>query len=232
MKFQIAVCDDSAADITYVTGLFVPLAEATGHVVQAESFSSAEAFLFHYEKDKTYDILLLDVEMGELNGVELAKQIRQENQGVQPVFITGYSDYIAEGYEVAALHYLMKPVDEQKFFTVMNRAAEKVKKNERSLLLDASGEMVRIPLYEIRYLEVCQNYVTVHGAEDYVVRKTLGELEQHLDENFFRTGRSFIVNLAYVRRVTRTEVVLSGDIRVPLSRGQYETINRAIISRC
>ena len=63
--------------------------------------------------------------MGAMDGVELAKRLRKTNDTVQIVFITGYSDYIAEGYEVAALHYLMKPVKEDKLFSVLDRAVEK-----------------------------------------------------------------------------------------------------------
>ena len=86
-------------------------------------------------------------------------------------------------------------------------------------------------MYEIRCLEVRQNYVTVHAKEDYTVKKPLGEFQRELDERFFRTGRSCIVNLACVRRVTRTEVFLDGGLTMPLSRGLYDAINRAIISR-
>ena len=74
--------------------------------VQAERFESAQAFLFHYEEHKDYDVLLLDIEMPGMDGVSMARAIRRENEAVQIVFITGYSDYIAEGYDVAAgVHY-------------------------------------------------------------------------------------------------------------------------------
>ena len=166
-----------------------------------------------------------------MDGVTMAKAVRREDETVQIIFLTGYSDYILEGFEVAALHYLMKPVDREKLFTVLDRAVEKLRKNERALTLELPGELVRVPLYEIRCLEVRQNYVTVHAKEDYTVKKPLGEFQRELDERFFRTGRSCIVNLACVRRVTRTEVFLDGGLTMPLSRGLYDAINRAIISR-
>ena len=76
-----------------------------------------------------------------------------------------------------------------------------------------------------------QNYVTVHAKQDFTVRKTLGEVEKELDERFFRVGRSFIVNLTFVQKTSKTEVFLHGGTRVPLPRGAYEALNRAIISR-
>lgn len=231
MTYKIAICDDNQTDIQYMQTLVNRWAEDAGVQVHLASFLSAEAFLFHYAEQKDYDILLLDIEMTGMDGVTMAKCVRQENETVQIIFITGYSDYIAEGYEVSALHYLMKPVKPDKLFAVLNRAVEKLTKNERVLYLEFSGEMVRIPLREIRYLDVAQNYVTVHAKQDYTIKKTLQEFEGELDERFFRVGRSCILNLTYIQRVTKQDAHLSDGTAIGLPRGSYEALNRAIISR-
>lgn len=231
MRYHIAVCDDSGADAAYVRALTEDWAARTGHTVQLEIFPSAESFLFHYAEDKSYDILLLDIEMTGMDGVALARQVRRDNESVQIIFITGYSDYIAEGYDVAALHYLVKPVSREKLHEILDRAARKLGKNERALLLGLAGEAVRVPLYQIRYLEVRQNYVTIHAKEDYTVKRSLGEFARELDDRFYRMGRSYIVNLTCICRVTRTDVYLSDGSVIPLPRGQYEPLNRAIIAR-
>ena len=228
---RIAVCDDNQKDIEFVQSITGNWLKARGCEGRIEAFTSAESFLFHYTEEKDYDILLLDVEMGQMDGVTMAKKIRAENETVQIVFITGYSDYIAEGYEVEALHYLMKPVREKKLFAVLDRAAEKIRQNEKSLLLDLSGEMVRLPMHEIRYLDVQKNYVTVHARTDYTVKRSLGEFESELDGRFYRTGRGLILNLRTIRRVTRQEVHLSDGTVLPLPRGAYEGLNRAIIEQ-
>ena len=142
----------------------------------------------------------------------------------------GYSDYISEGYEVAALHYLMKPVKEEKLCSVLDRAAEKLSKNEKVLIFEIGGEMVRVPIYQIRYADVFGNYVTIHALSDVTVKMTLGELEKQLDERFYRVGRSTIINLTQISRVTKTEIKLSDGTAIPLPRGAYDGINRAIIN--
>ena len=190
MKYKIAICDDSEADRQYIGNMVERWASSAGHVVQIDSFPSAENFLFHYAEECDYDILLLDVEMGEMDGVTMAKKLRQSNDTVQIIFITGYSDYISEGYEVAALHYLMKPVKEEKLCLVLDRAVEKLSKNEKVLNFETGGEMVRVPIYQIRYADVSGNYVTVHALSDITVKMTLSELEKQLDERFYRAGRS------------------------------------------
>lgn len=230
MKYKIAICDDSNADRQYILNMVDCWALTAGHVVHIDTFISAENFLFHYAEESDYDILLLDIEMGAMDGVTMAKQLRQNNDTVQIIFITGYSDYIAEGYEVAALHYLMKPVKKEKLFSVLDRAADKVQKNETVLNLESGGEMVRIPIHQLRYADVMGNYVTLHAKEEYIVKMTLGELEKQLDERFYRAGRSVIVNLTAITRVTKTEIKLSDGTAIPLPRGAYEGVNRAIIN--
>lgn len=229
MAYRAAVVDDNAADAEFVGRLLEEWAKGRGADIRAELFSSAESFLFRYAEDKTFDILLLDIEMGGMDGVTMARQVRRENDTIQIVFLTGYSEYIAEGYEVEALHYLVKPVSGPKLFSVLDRAAEKLAQNERCLNLALPGEMVRIPLHEIRYLDVRLNYVTVHGKREYTVKRSLGEFEALLDERFSRVGRGMIVNLTYISRVTRTEVCLKDGTALPLPRGAYEALNRAII---
>lgn len=229
MSYRIAIVDDSQQDREYLQELLSDWSKNRSLGIYVEDFSCAEKFLFHYSEDKNWDILLLDIEMGAMDGVTMAKKVRAHNETVQIVFITGYSDYIAEGYEVSALHYLMKPVHKDKLFAVLDRALDKRKQQERCLNLEAYGEMVRIPFYEIRYLDVHQNYVTVHAKNDYTVKRTLGEFEKELDDRFCRVGRSMIVNLKYISRVTKTDVYLAEGTVLPLPRGSYEPLNQAII---
>lgn len=229
MHYKIAICDDSNADREYARNMLHAWAENRGHELHIDTFSSGESFLFHYAEEANYDILLLDIEMGPMDGVTLAKAIRKTNETVQIIFITGYSDYISEGYEVAALHFLVKPVKAEKLHSVLDRAAEKLSKNEKVLIFDLSDEMVRVPIYQIRYADVQGNYVTIHAQSDVTVKMPLGELEKQLDERFYRAGRSFLVNLTQISRVTKTEIKLTDGTAIPLPRGAYNGINRAII---
>ena len=231
MRCKIAICDDFEQDAKYIASAVKKWAEKERILLDVEVFPSADSFLFHYADHKDFDIMLLDIEMPSMSGIELAKKIRLENDAVQIIFITGFIDYIAEGYDVAALHYLMKPLSEDKLSEVLNRAVLKIRKNEKSLFLSISGEMLRIPIYQIKYLEVQQNYVTVHAKKDYTVKKTLGEFESELDERFYRIGRSFIVNLSCIDKITKNSVHLSDGSVIPLPRGQYESLNKAFIAR-
>lgn len=228
MDYRIAICDDRQEDREYVRQLTARWAQQRGNQVEMTEFCSAEQFLFSCPQPD-FDLLLLDIEMGEMDGVSLAKQVRRTNELMQIVFITGYSDYITEGYEVAALHYLMKPVKEEKLFAVLDRAVERLHKNTKVLTLETAEEMVWVPLYQVSALEVQRNYVTVHARQDYTVKKSLSELMEQLDERFFRVGRSAVVNLNDISRVTRSDIYLTDGRIIPLPRGAYDKLNRAII---
>lgn len=227
--YRFAVCDDNPADADYVARLIGEWNKAAGLPLEIGQYPSAEAFLFAYEEDNSFDVLFLDIEMGKMSGVELAKRLRQAGAGLQIVFITGYMEYIAEGYDVEALHYLIKPVTGGKLGAVLDRAVERLKMRENMLTLTLADGVARLSLYEIRYLEVQKNYVTLHAGEEYSVKRTLNELAEELDESFYRIHRSYIVNLRFVKRISRTEVILKDGTVLPLSRKLYDGLNQAVI---
>lgn len=229
MNVKICICDDSSEERAFINVLVREWSRQTGTDVSVSEFPTAEAFLFEYE-DLVPDVLLLDIEMPGMNGVELAKRLREGNKLIQIVFITGFSDYIAEGYEVAALHYLLKPVSPQKLFSTLDRALEKQETDGRKIVLETTTETVQLLLCEVRYIEVIKNYITVYAEGSYTVKRTLKEIERELDERFLRVGRSYIVNLHFISRVTRSEIFLRGGASVPLPRGAYEKVNRAVIN--
>lgn len=165
-----------------------------------------------------------------LNGVELARKIRQENGTVQIVFITGFPDFMAEGYEVSALHYLMKPVSREKLFQVLDRAAANLTRTEKRLKVVFDRQTDFVPLDQILYVEAQRQYVVVHTAGGSCrMKASLADTAKELDERFYRCQRSFLVNLSYVVRIKGNCVVLKNGEEIPISRGAGEEIGKAII---
>ncbi len=227
---RIAVIDDQPADRDYIAALVSRWAKDRDQIAVSVPFPSAEAFLFAYSEDKNFDILLLDIEMGAINGVELAKTVRAENDAVQMVFITGFPDFIAEGYEVSALHYLMKPVDRDKLFSVLDRAAANLEKAERRLRVTFERRTDYVPFSKILYMEAQKQYVrSVTEGEEYRMKASLAETASQLDEYFFPCQRSFAVNLRHVARILPDRVVLKNGAEVPISRRMAEKIGHEII---
>ncbi len=230
MTYQIAICDDDNAAATYIKALVTDWAFSRGIYVSIRTFPSAEAFLFYYAEEKEYDILLLDIEMGKLNGVNLAKTIRHDNETVQIVFVTGYPDFISEGYEVSALHYLLKPVSGEKLGEVLDKAVKKLAHKKKALLIPVEGEMVRIFMEDIQYVEAFDHRIEIVTTDNtFFLKQPLHEMESKLTEDFIRIHRSCIVNLHCIKRITRTDAILDSGKTLPVSRRMYADVNRAMI---
>ncbi len=228
---HIAICDDERAEIAYLKSLVQKWAAAENIELSTSEHESAESFLFSYSEDKSVDIILLDIQMKGMDGVTLAKQIRADNQRTQIIFITGYADFMSEGYEVSALHYLMKPVKEDKLRETLSRALSRLQQAPRTLLLPKSGGSIRIAATDIIYAEAFSHTVTLHtigGRHDFNMR--LADMEKLLGEGFFRCHRSYIVSLAHLRRVVKYALLLDDGRELPLSRSLYDAANQAFIS--
>lgn len=230
MTYRIAICDDEQNQIEYLTALVLSWGKKADHDCRICTFASAEAFLFAYEDDREYDILLLDIEMGRMNGVDLAKTVRRYSDTVQIVFVTGFPDFMSEGYEVAALHYLMKPVAEEKLCAVLDKAAANLAKAERRLCITFDRQTDYIPLSQITYIEAQKQYVMIYTyGKAYRMKSSLADTEKQLDEYFFKCQRSFIVNLRHIKRIKGDCVVLKNEEEIPISRGMAEMIGKEII---
>ena len=164
MTLNIAICDDEQNQIKYVKDIVSEWAEVKKHISVFSEFPSAEAFLFDYAENQNYDILLLDIEMAKMNGIDLAKKVREGNNRVQIVFITGYPDFMSEGFEVAALHYLMKPVKREKLLSVLDRAVENLGHKEESLVLETENGVLRVNFSEIMLAEAKGFSARIKGA--------------------------------------------------------------------
>ena len=230
MDCKIALIDDREEDRAYLTSLVRRWGAERGHGVALAAFPSAEACLFRFEEEKDFGVLLLDIKMDGMNGVELAKKVRETDETVQIVFVTGFSEFLSEGYEVSALHYLLKPIDPEKLFTVLDRAAGRLAKAEKSLAVTFERHTAYLPLSRISYVESQKQYVLIHTDETvFRMRATLAETEAKLDEYFCKCQRSFLVNLRHVAQIRTDCVVLKNGESVPISRGMAEKIGREII---
>ena len=162
MKYKIGICDDDAAQREHLMAIVAAWAKRGRCLTEVKQYSDAKAFLFEYSEEKDFDILLLDIEMPQISGIELAKTVRRDNTAVQIVFITGYYEYFGDGFDVSALHYLVKPVDAGKLLPVLDKAAANLSYRQRSVLVSTQDAEVKLPLEDIIYVEAENVYVVVH----------------------------------------------------------------------
>lgn len=230
MGYRVAICDDEQSQVEYLNSVLLKWSNLSGHACEIHKFPSAEAFLFAYVEDKAFDILLLDVKMREMSGIELARRIRQQGCRAEIIFLTSYFEFAGEGYEVDALHYLIKPVSEGKLLEVLGKAADRLEEEPPFVVITCEGETVKLYEADILYVESFQHYLSIHTKDvEYRLKENLSAFAEKLGRDFFRIHRSYLVSLKHIIRISRTLITLDGGIKLPLARGKYDDINRAFI---
>ncbi|MCI9420312.1 MAG: response regulator transcription factor [Eubacterium sp.] len=231
---NIAIVEDESAHADLLVQYIGEWLEKNHIRCQFRKFPNAGSFLFEWEENRVWDALFLDIQMPGINGVELARRIRTQDHGVAIVFTTGITDYLQEGYEVAALHYLVKPLDKQKVAICMERIVDGREHagDEPVCLVETEGASMRIRTKDITYIEAFSHETEVHETEAaYRVREGIGVWQERLSDSglFVLCHRSYLVNLLHVARIDKTEVILDGGERIPLSRRSYRAVHEAFI---
>ena len=228
---RIAICDDEPVQQDLLKNYIEDWAVKNAEKVIINCFQSAEQFLFGWEEDSAYDLLILDVEMGEMNGMELAKKLRSPKCEVPILFVTGYEKYMAMGYEVSALHYLLKPVLREKLWEQLERTYRNRKNIEKMWFQTAEGSIV-VPVEDIWYIEADRHNCILHCADKkQQIKHTLSYVTKLLEhrKELVACHRSLLVNLQHVSMIVKNELVMDNGERLPISRSLTGTVNQAFI---
>lgn len=223
---RITICDDEKSVqeiLAEKVSRFCPEAEV-------RCYSSGRELL---EAGDAPDILFLDIQMPDLDGMETARRFREKNKKTVLIFVTAVGDYVFRAFDVGAFHYLVKPFAEQKFASVLVNAvercrqsaessgAQKEREEEKYILILSNGSHVKIRLRDIVYAEVFNRKVVIHKmAEDIEYYGKLSDLERQAGEDFFRCHRSFLVNFRYVEKYDGTTIVLDRGT-APIAKKNY-----------
>lgn len=231
---KIAICEDQAVQVNLLNNKIKKWANDYDIEVSINNFTTAESFLFEWEDYDKYDIIFLDIKLGKISGVELSNIIREKNKNVDIVFVTGFFKYALHGYKVGALQYLMKPIKISDLYFCLNKTQERIsnKNDKYMMILETPKKYIKLNCNEIHYCIMFSPYIDIHtSSEKITVRKKISELEREIPSKYFiRCHRSYIVNLKYVKSITKDSVVLESGIRIPISRGRYKDINDTFIN--
>lgn len=233
MQARIAIVEDETAQYEYVAKMIEAYAKNAEQHVMITYVANAEEFLFKYDQPGCFDIIFLDVMMKEMNGMELAKAIRQFDRAVQLVFLTGVADYVFEGYEAGAVRYLIKPVNEEKLADTLNACFARLSERRNDYLtFRYMGETVRVAMSDIISIEINGHYVSMKTCKTaYEWKESLARLLKMLDRSrFVNANRSTVVNIEYINKITREECFLDSGEVIPVSRGAYVALNEAFMS--
>lgn len=208
---RLAICEDTEPDMAHL------IAHIEGSLVNhtLDVFKSGEDFIKEFAKGK-YDLIFLDVFMGELSGVDTAERIRELDSDVVIVFTTTSEDFTRESYRLNAYKYMIKPVFKEDVEESLDLAAVKRDRNlEASLEIISDGRAVSIPFNSIEYVESrdSRSYIVTDDGKEFPTIISLDSLETLLNPpRFIRSHRAFIVNLDHVDDVDDDFIMDNGDV--------------------
>lgn len=209
--YHIAIVEDEAAFRTQLQEYLKQYQKEQNVSIKVSMFGDGAEILEDYQQ--IYDVILLDIEMPKINGMEAAGRIRQVDSDVVLMFITNMASYAIRGYEVGALDFVMKPITYYTFSMKLTRALKRVRqKNQQQILLNVCDGVKKFGIQQIFYVEVQNRMLHYHTDEgEFVVRGTMQSVEQMLEPYpFIKCNHWYIVNLMHVSEVKKNVVVVGG----------------------
>lgn len=219
---NIAVCDDELVIREQIREMI--LFQSAGHRV--ELFCSAEELL---QSEICFDVILMDIQMEGLNGIEAARILRKRGENAVLIFVTGIKEYVFEAFDVAAFHYLLKPVDGDKFYEVFNKAVKEAEKNKEQeyLFIKSKNKKLKIKTEDILYIESMGRKVEVHLKSEIIeIYAKMNDLEEQLENGFYRCHRGYLVNMAHIAEYENYSIRVSNGETIFMAKERYNQFVR------
>lgn len=222
--YRIAVCDDEPLFLHNAKTMTASILREAGIVHQIDGYMNAQALRSQLEtQPKLYNILILDILLGDENGIHLAKTLRDTGYTNSILFVTSSKEFSLEGYSVYPIHYLIKPLQEDALREVLLRDYEK---NYRpaSIPIPIKGGLTHLTVDSVLYIESLGRVVIIHTKDrDMEVTMPLREVWKLLPPGTFaQCHKSFLVSMGQIRDLTRMSVELKSGQTLPVGRVYYE----------
>lgn len=230
---KIAVCDDEILQRLDIVNKIKSILENNycDYHYDIEEFSSGEQMI---SSGSYFDIVFLDIKMGKLSGIDIAKSIRENNNDTKIVFITAFKEYVFEAFDVSAFHYLIKPVAKEKISEIIDRIFKVISHKENSeqcIVINKGKSAIKVLLDSIHFFEVQNRIINIHTEREVIhYYDKIVNIEARVPrDSFFRCHRSYIVNLKYVMKFNKTDIILDDGTRIILSKSKYDEFSMAFL---
>lgn len=224
IRLNIAICDDEKVIREQIKNLLEK--EIRGACI--ELYGTGDALL---AAGKQFDIVFLDIQMEGADGIETARKLREQSdlkgeEDTLLIFITGIREYVFQAFDVAAFHYLVKPVAEDKFREVLDRAqkelAKRKRKRRKTVFIKTRNRSFTLEQDSILYIESRGKKVEIHTAgENIEAYVSMNEMEGQLGAEFYRCHRGYLVNMAFVAEYDNKSITLNNGADVYLAKEKY-----------
>jgi len=219
IAMKIAICDDEAGVVEQLWTMLesiLPQSEISAYPSGGELLAAKD----------TFDLLFLDIHLEDSDGIEIARQMRQAGSEAVLIFVTALKEYVFAAFDVAAFHYLLKPIDEKKLRSVVSRAVQEVKRRndgkEKKLFVRMRDRNLTLAVKDIFYLESQKRKVAAHmNTETVTFYASLSDLEEQLGADFYRCHRGYLVNMAYIAAYDAETIWLQNNAKLYLAKERH-----------
>ena len=228
--FSIALCEDNSLQREELKNNLSEVLDEIGVEYKLLTFETGEDLLREYPEN--LDMLFLDIQMGELTGMETARKVRKYDDKVEIIFITALWDYIQKGYEVRAFRYLIKPVKFKELQEQVTACVENIlHKRYTYITIKDKNNVLKIRTEDILFLETFERKVIIHtNSQDYIVKMSMNKLEKELNnKGFFRCHTSYIVNLIKIEEIKK-DYLLINKFTLPVSKHRMKNLKLRLTS--
>jgi len=225
---KVAVCDDESVILRDTIFLVENIIEKNGYEVFCEGFNDANSLLKSVEKEKqSFDIYILDIEINGVNGVEIAKKIRELQKYSIIIFLTNYDNWMKDAFEVQAFNYILKYEKNKKLEKVIEKSLKYMKDSEKVYYFKQGKSLTSISYNDIYYFESQKRKMKIcTNNEEYFYYDIFKEVESRVDSNIFtRVHISFLVNMNHILSFNGKSIILDNKDLVPVSRSYLATFN-------
>lgn len=226
-KMNVLVCDDDQQIVDSIIEELKKKSEETHVALRFYGFSQPSQI----DLSLPYDIALLDIDMGETNGIELARKLRAENENIVIIFITNFIQYAPEGFEVQAFRYLLKADFSAKLDSYFDSAVQEVLQRKQLVTISINSEIIDVPVNDILYLESHRRIIVMHLLDEkrpaYQFYGNITELSEKIEPlGFLRIQKSYLVNMHYVEIFQYNKVQLRGGLCLAPSEKNYNELKQ------
>lgn len=221
IKVRIAVCDDQVEFQNVILSNLERYKDK--YDIDVSTYSSGEELIEVIMNNCFFHTIFLDIQIKGINGIKTAEEIRKYDSRVNIIFVTSYADYAVEGYEVSALHYILKPITSEKFDAVFSKALSNWEYMNNKISIKVGIKIVLLDVSSILYIESQGREVYFYTKEtSYRTYSSFSKEHKRLEKfDFVQPHRCYSVNLAYIKAIEKDRVILSDDRSIPLSRDKY-----------
>lgn len=222
----IAVCDDQKQSREYLTDIIRECEIAS--TMPVYSFASGEELL-EFCKDNIVDLIFLDIEMGGMNGVDIANRLLQDRYGAFIIFVTNYTNYMKDAFRASAFQYLVKPIAKEDVELELARAIEAYRNNHMQYCCKKYADETYLNYEDIYYLESSNKKKFVHTQKQ--SHECMGSLSEDVEKmeqyDFVQCHKSYLVNMTKIRKIEKNSIVLVDGTELPVSKAMKAGMVRA-----